>query len=291
MSNTRQSAKSAAIAVITGAGKTAGGSHATREARETHLTRFVEACYDRGQQIRGVESIRASHVQAYVAERLARGDSLRSIQNGVSAVRVTMRCAGRDQATKDPAFSTKALGLAGASRLGTSTAATPEQYRAARELVGAREPGVAACLALAKTLGLRQMEAVRAGESLARWEGELKTAGRVTVTQGTKGGREREAVAPDRAAALTAVREARAVLNGKGYLVDRPDLEKAYRAMENQMRHCEISTHQLRYSYARDLMTHYTAQDYSRKDALAATSLSLGHGDGRGDYVARVYLR
>jgi hypothetical protein len=29
----------------------------------------------------------------------------------------------------------------------------------------------------------------------------------------------------------------------------------------------------------------------NRREALAATSLDLGHGDGRGTYVAQVYLR
>ncbi|EDF8126218.1 DNA-binding protein, partial [Salmonella enterica subsp. enterica serovar Dublin] len=36
---------------------------------------------------------------------------------------------------------------------------------------------------------------------------------------------------------------------------------------------------------------HYLAQGFCEKEALAMTAMDLGHGDGRGRYVAQVYGR
>ncbi|EBR1501129.1 hypothetical protein BWL71_07590 [Salmonella enterica] len=40
---------------------------------------------------------------------------------------------------------------------------------------------------------------------------------------------------------------------------------------------------------AQDAIHHYLAQGFSRKEALAMVAMDLGHGDGRGRYVAQVY--
>lgn len=48
----------------------------------------------------------------------------------------------------------------------------------------------------------------------------------------------------------------------------------------------------MRCMYAQDRFAfHLAACGGSRAEALAETSLDLGHGDGRGTYVAQVYLR
>lgn len=47
----------------------------------------------------------------------------------------------------------------------------------------------------------------------------------------------------------------------------------------------------LRYAWAQDAIRHYLAQGFSDKEALALTSMDLGHGDGRGRYVVQVYGR
>lgn len=49
--------------------------------------------------------------------------------------------------------------------------------------------------------------------------------------------------------------------------------------------------HSLRYAWAQDAIRHYLAQGFSDKEALALTSMDLGHGDGRGRYVVQVYGR
>ncbi|MFN7050350.1 DNA-binding protein, partial [Proteus mirabilis] len=49
------------------------------------------------------------------------------------------------------------------------------------------------------------------------------------------------------------------------------------------------SNHGLRYAYAQDVEKYYLSQGVSPKEAYALTSMDLGHGDGRGDYIKRVY--
>jgi hypothetical protein len=51
------------------------------------------------------------------------------------------------------------------------------------------------------------------------------------------------------------------------------------------------ASHALRCSYAQERFTMYMEQLGDRREALAATSLDLGHGDGRGTHVAQVYLK
>ncbi|MFN7073946.1 DNA-binding protein, partial [Proteus mirabilis] len=41
--------------------------------------------------------------------------------------------------------------------------------------------------------------------------------------------------------------------------------------------------------YAQDVEKYYLSQGFSQKEAYALTSMDLGHGDGRGDYIKRVY--
>ncbi|WP_223881630.1 phage integrase N-terminal domain-containing protein [Affinibrenneria salicis] len=51
------------------------------------------------------------------------------------------------------------------------------------------------------------------------------------------------------------------------------------------------SPHSLRYAWAKDAIRHYLAQRFSEKETLALVAMDLGHGDGRGRYVAQVYGR
>lgn len=47
--------------------------------------------------------------------------------------------------------------------------------------------------------------------------------------------------------------------------------------------------HSLRYTWACDRLDAYVAEGYTLRQARLMTSLDLGHGDGRGRYIARVY--
>lgn len=49
------------------------------------------------------------------------------------------------------------------------------------------------------------------------------------------------------------------------------------------------SPHSLRYAWAQDAIRHYLAQGFSRKETLAMVAMDLGHGGGRGRYVAQMY--
>ena len=50
------------------------------------------------------------------------------------------------------------------------------------------------------------------------------------------------------------------------------------------------SPHSMRYAYARDRNNAYLKKGFSKDESLSLTSMDLGHGDGRGRYVERVYL-
>ena len=80
-----------------------------------------------------------------------------------------------------------------------------------------------------------------------------------------------------------------------GSLIDQPDLQKAMNYWRGEIAKAgltgDYSPHSLRYAWAQDAMHHYLAQGFSEKEALALTAMDLGHGDGRGRYVAQVYGR
>lgn len=76
-------------------------------------------------------------------------------------------------------------------------------------------------------------------------------------------------------------------------LIDKLDLKSAMDYWHNQAARMGLtgaySPHSLRYAWAQDAIRHYLAQGFSRKEALAMVAMDLGHGDGRGWYVAQVY--
>ncbi|OYO91440.1 DNA-binding protein [Salmonella enterica subsp. enterica serovar Weltevreden] len=75
--------------------------------------------------------------------------------------------------------------------------------------------------------------------------------------------------------------------------IDKPDLKTAMKYWHSQASRIGLtgaySPHSLRYAWAQDAICHYLAQEFSKKEALAQTAMDLGHGDGRGRYVAQVY--
>ena len=98
----------------------------------------------------------------------------------------------------------------------------------------------------------------------------------------------------DREAVRQAVKEALNIAGKRdGHLIDKPDLKSAMDYWHNQAARIGLagaySPHSLRYAWAQDALHHYLAQGFSRKEALAMVAMDLGHGDGRGRYVAQVY--
>lgn len=276
--------------------KQAGGSHKTVHDRIALAQRFGERLTgEQNVQIRRVGHLKTRHIQRYIRERLAQGIARRSLQNEMAAIRCLLKQAGRDRLADSEQLSNRALGLSGASRHGTRLAITPEYYRDVLEAARAKDPGLAAVVELARVMGLRSQEAVQSVQSLKTWQTALVQGDtRLTVVFGTKGGRSRETVILDTDAVRKALDNAIAIAESRhNRLIDKPDLKSAMKYWHSQATRIGLtgvySPHSLRYAWAQDAILHYLAQGFSEREALALTAMDLGHGDGRGRYVAQVY--
>ncbi|AXC81906.1 integrase domain-containing protein [Salmonella enterica] len=276
----------------------AGGSHKTVHDRIKLAQRFCERLVlAQNVQIRRVEQLKARHIEGYVRERLAQGITKRSLQNEMAAVRCILKQAGRDRLAQSERLNNRSLGLSGASRNGTRRAITPEHYRHVLETARVIDPGMAAALELSRLMGLRSQEAVQSVQSLKTWRQALERGDtRLTVVFGTKGGRPRETIILDAGAVRKALDNALAVAEDRhSRLIDKPDLKSAMKYWHSQASRLGLtgaySPHSLRYAWAQDAIRHYLAQGFCEKEALAMTAMDLGHGDGRGRYVAQVYGR
>ncbi len=289
------SKRTKAVSSVRGAASAAGGAHLTQQARIMIMTRLVDALYDRGTQVTGIDGPRERHIVAYLDARKDEGVSVRTLQNEASAIRTSLSAAGRGQAAASKRLSNDALGISGGSRMGTNTAASFDQFQRGLHAAYQRDAGLAVCLKLERTLGLRGAEAVHSGKSLRGWEKQLVKGERVYVVHGTKGGRPRYSEPADREKALEAVREARLLAEQRGgHLLEKASLKQAYTYYRNEMnRHIRpaagVTPHALRYAYTKDLLARYQAEGHDRAEALSITSTDLGHGDERGRFVADVY--
>ncbi len=276
----------------------AGGSFKTIADRVKIAERVAAELAGLNIQIRSVEQLKSRHIEMYIHARREQNISLRSCQNEMSAIRAIFRVAGRHKLAdpKHERLSNEALGLSGASRAGTRTAISDERFHEALARIEPYDQGVALTMQLSRSLGLRNEEAVQSVKSLRTWQQALKNGkDRVHVVFGTKGGRPREALVPDKARVLTLINKAIEYADKhNGYLINRPSLHSAKDRYINVMRRIggfihEESNHGLRYAYAQDVEKYYLSQGFSQKEAYALTSMDLGHGDGRGDYIKRVY--
>ncbi|ECE6741998.1 DNA-binding protein [Salmonella enterica subsp. salamae] len=274
----------------------AGGSHKTVHDRIKLAQRFCERLVmAQNVQIRRVEQLKARHIEGYIQERLAQGITKRSLQNEMAAIRSLLKQAGRDRLAQSERLNNRSLGLSGASRNGTKLAITPEHYRDVLEAARVKDPGMAAALELSRLMGLRSQEAVQSVQSLKTWQQALERGDlRLTVVFGTKGGRPRETIILDAGAVKKALDNALAVAEDRhGRLIDKPDLKTAMKYWHSQASRLGLtgaySPHSLRYAWAQDAIRHYLAQGFCEKEALAMVAMDLGHGDGRGRYVAQVY--
>lgn len=276
------------------AGRKAGGSHLTREAREGALNRFSKFLTDNNIQIKQIEHIKEKHIKVFLADPELKVKE-RVKQNYLSHLRVTLREAGRT--TFADRMDTQAMGVQKASRDGTHHAISDDEYEQALSQAKEKDEGVAAALALCRVFGLRSKEAVVANlETLVRWDRELARQGRIEVIAGTKGGRPRSTHPAEILMARNAIKQAIQVAkNNKGYLIGNRDLKSAlfrfHRVARDSGLTGKISPHSLRYRYAEDRMDARLVAGFSLREALAATSLDLGHGDGRGTYIKQVYSK
>jgi hypothetical protein len=280
-----------------------GGAHLTQEARRATFSTFAQAMRVKGYGIESAEQIGGKHLQAFVECRMAQGVSSRSIANEMSHVRAVLIHCGKEGLARNPAYSNKALGIGRGSRIGTKEALSDAAIRGFHEhtdRLGRRTIGHV--LELQRVFGLREAEAIRGGnsETLARWHRELQGRGCVRVIEGTKGGRARDVHPVDLNRARTAIERAQATLktSGQCYLVTRADgsattgLKQALGIYRNVCHRAGVQSHGARYAFAQERMQEYRQNGgLSEREARAATSLDLGHGDGRGRYISSVYAR
>ncbi|EAQ6134482.1 DNA-binding protein [Salmonella enterica] len=277
--------------------KHCGGSHKMVNDRIHIVQRFDHHLRALNVQIQRVVQIKVRHIESYINERLAQGIGKRTLQNEMASLRAVLQQAGRKQVAEHERLTNKSLGLSGASRNGTRQAITPDHYHHVLETARAKDPGLAAALELARLMGLRSQEAVQSVQSLKTWKQAIERGDtRLTVVFGTKGGRPRETVILDAGAIKKALDNALTVAESRNHrLIDKPDLKSAMDYWHNQATRIgltgENSPHSLRYAWAQDAIHHYLARGFSKKEALAMVAMDLGHGDGRGRYVAKVYGR
>ena len=275
----------------------AGGATLTKANRSAGLNKFFAVLQKvLNLQVNSFETLKTSQVRAYVDHLKKEGLKDRSIQNQLAHIRQALRAVNRDHFASSEPMSNKAMGVAGASRDGTHQALTGVQYRAVLAATKADKPGAAVCMELQRELGLRAREAIQSCESLRSWEKALLASTPCQVIHGTKGGRGRWTGPVDLSRALAAVRNAIGVAKAQGgYLVVSKNLQSAARAYGRSCEKVgmkgEHASHALRCMFAQDRYAMHLERLGSRSEALAATSLDLGHGDGRGTYVAQVYLK
>ncbi|UGA51791.1 MULTISPECIES: integrase domain-containing protein [Dickeya] len=273
----------------------AGGSHKTVHDRLKIAGRLASHLLSLNIQIRTVQHLKAKHIECYIAERLEQGITLRTLHNEMAAVRVMLRTAGRTKLADAERLSNKALSLGGASRDGSRQAITPERYQATLAILQQKDAGLALTLQLARMMGLRSQEAVQCSQSLQTWATALERGDeQLKVVFGTKGGRPRQTRVLDREALIQTVNQALAVADTRnGRLIDKPDLKSAINRWRSQTALAglkgQYSPHSLRYAWAQDAMRYYRRQGFSNREAYAMVSMDLGHGDGRGRYVERIY--
>ncbi|ENO0457508.1 integrase domain-containing protein [Salmonella enterica] len=275
--------------------KKAGGSFKTVDDRIHIVQRFSRHLRALNIQIQRVAQIKVRHIECYIQARLAQEIGKRTLQNEMTALRGVLQQAGRKQVAEHERLTNKALGLAGASRNGTNRAITPEYYQRVLAAARAKDAGLAATLELARLMGLRSQEAVQCCQSLKTWKQAMERGEtRLTVVFGTKGHRPRETIIQDTGAVQKALDNALSVAEQRnGRLIDQPGLQKAMNYWRGALAEAGLTgtytPHSLRYAWAQDAIRHYLAQGFSDKEALALTSMDLGHGDGRGRYVVQVY--
>lgn len=277
--------------------KAAGGSTLTRESRSANLTATAnDLRLGLNIQIKSFAGLRSQHLQSLVTLWKTDGQSTRTIQNKLAHVRAALRGVGREKFAADPRNSNAALGASGGSRSGTHT--IPSEKTLEERISGLPEPFKAGAR-LQQALGLRAQEAVQSNQSLWSWEKQIQAGRPVKVLHGTKGGRPRDVSLLDQASkdrALAAVREAIRVADKQdGKLIPSTSLEGANRAYQRAMNGVGFkgseASHSLRYQFAREQFAKYLEALGDKKEALAALSMDLGHGDGRGRYCEQVYLR
>jgi hypothetical protein len=277
-------------------------AHLTQESRSGTFKNFAEAMRALNYGIHCAAQIGGKHLQAYIRYRSENGIGRRTLAKEMGHLRAVLRNIGKQGLADNPAYCNRALGIAKGSRKGTKEPLSDAELRAFQERAERLgRPDMGAILEMQRALGLREVEAIRAGRSdtLLRLHHELTERGCARIIEGTKGGLMREVHPADVGRALAAVQRALEILeaSGRRYLlacakgVETTGLEQAVRVYSKFCSRAGVQSHAARYAFAEERMQAYRNEGLSQREARIATSLDLGHGDGRGRYVASVYVR
>lgn len=276
----------------------AGGGYKTVAERARIAQTFLGHLKASGIMLRQVQSVKTKHIENYIAQRRETGIKIRTLQNEMSTFRSIFREAGMHKLA-DPnnsRLSNKALGLSGACRDGNKIALSHERFLEAFANVEKKDVGIAAAMQLSYYLGLRNKEAIQSVKSLLTWKTAIERGEKtLRVVFGTKGGRPRDTTIIERESVVRAINYALKIASeNNNKLVDKPTMHSAMDRYRNVLRRDgglmhENSPHSLRYSYAQASTLFHQAGGMNKDEATAMTSMDLGHGDGRGRYVERVY--
>jgi hypothetical protein len=276
----------------------AGGSFKTVADRMKIADRFADRLQSLNIQIRDIKNIKTGHVELYIRSRLSENISKRTLQNEMSAIRSLLRVAGKTFMA-DPShekLSNEALSISGTSRDGTKVAITDEHLDSVLSLVKEKDEGVAVAIQLSRLLGLRTEETIQSVKSLSTWKKALQNGeDKIRVVFGTKG-EARDTTIIKREETLKVLNFAlKYTAEHNGKLIDKPSLHLAIERYRNIVREAgmigEFAPHSLRYAYTQDVIELHLKKGFNVKEAQALASMDLGHGDGRGHYVARIYSK
>ncbi|MFV8799526.1 integrase domain-containing protein [Yersinia enterocolitica] len=275
----------------------AGGSFKTVSDRMKIADRLAERLLKMNIQIRDVSHLKTNHIAIYINSRLAENISKRTLQNEMAAIRAVLRLAGKTFMANPTheKLSNDALGISGASRDGTKVAIPADIYESILDKVREVDKGAAVTMELSRQLGLRTEEAIQSVKSLKTWQKAiLNQQEKIRVVFGTKGGRPRDTTIINRDALAKVVSDAiKIAADNNGKLMDKMGIHLAIERYRNIVRDAglvgQYAPHSLRYAYSRDALVYHRNKGFSQKEAEALVSMDLGHGDGRGHYIARIY--
>ncbi|HEY3589429.1 MAG TPA: integrase domain-containing protein [Buttiauxella sp.] len=275
----------------------AGGSFKTVSDRMKIADRLADRLLKMNIQIRDIGNLKTHHIGLYIQSRLSENISKRTLQNEMAAIRAILRTAGKTFMAnpEHEKLSNAALGISGTSRDGTKVAIPDDVYNETLDKIRKVDAGAAIAMELSRHLGLRTEETMQSVKSLMTWQKVLQSdQEKVRIVFGTKGGRPRDTTIIDRQTLLGVVNNAiRFIKNNNGKLIDKAGIHLAIERYRNIVREAGLvgkyAPHSLRYAYSRDAMKYHLEKGFTQKEAEALVSMDLGHGDGRGHYVTRVY--
>jgi len=285
-----------------------GGSNATKKARGRHGREIVEYLISQDVHLRSIREIETGHVKKYATyltdlSKNYRKPSAATIQNKLASIRSLLSACGKDLTAMGIATS-KELEIESRSRIGTKLPITDELFDdACKKCLEFGEIGMLHAINLERYLGLRGLEALMSTNALLKLSKEANgiSTGQicnVDIYDGTKGGRPRvtQVIFEHADVTMKVIKEALlyAQQNG-GYLIEgkKSGLKTAKYLYHNLARKIDLvgeyAPHSLRYRYACDKLNELYLLGVPRKEAFAAASAWLGHGEARGRFVSMVY--